>query len=526
MFYSHEILTSPRNGVSTIWLAATIGPKSTTRKIPRKVIQGVNIPKACGEDDCQITIPNDPAFELDFRLPDFDIDLEDGQDGQILSAYDDWGIEIDAEGNIISGFDEPELEPLPQLPIVADGMAEADPAYRAQMPGSDIHMDLGKGDIPSLSIRQNQVQRSREPQSSAISTLPIRQRPTHRRACTIRPDAETKVSKADFRLWATGYASVQDAIRKDASVSSTPTLARKNARYLLFGRGLMDVGTPTAVPGFVHPLSSLFAGSSLAKVLGVELQSLEIANSRKRRRLAAEAFSLEGEGGRRVRQRVDEGDHAGESMRNQAQMPFMVETEVELGREPGSALSDILSSVPWNRAMSAALGSSVPGSAKAGSSYVGRRVSASPLQGRGSAVQDLERLSESSVALGLGETMPIAADLDTAADLGEEIPGRELIQEANDREDNNFMDFLERMAKEKGRVRGVGGSTERGLLWVEFDDLFQPQDRKKPIVTQAFYNVLSLATRNLIALEQDGEDIMPFGTIRVGVLIVETGASD
>ncbi|KAJ5110048.1 hypothetical protein N7532_002693 [Penicillium argentinense] len=47
MFYSHEILTSPKHGVATVWLAATLGPKSATRKINRKAILDVNVPGAC-----------------------------------------------------------------------------------------------------------------------------------------------------------------------------------------------------------------------------------------------------------------------------------------------------------------------------------------------------------------------------------------------------------------------------------------------------------------------------------------------
>ncbi|KAF4124476.1 N terminus of Rad21 / Rec8 like protein [Geosmithia morbida] len=46
MFYSHEILTNAQHGVATVWLVATVG-KTGPRKINRKVIQGVNVPKAC-----------------------------------------------------------------------------------------------------------------------------------------------------------------------------------------------------------------------------------------------------------------------------------------------------------------------------------------------------------------------------------------------------------------------------------------------------------------------------------------------
>jgi meiotic recombination protein REC8 len=64
MFYSHEILTSRKYGVATIWsvdsvasrgpqltnsrLVATLGQTSTLKKVGKKAIQDVNVPKACG----------------------------------------------------------------------------------------------------------------------------------------------------------------------------------------------------------------------------------------------------------------------------------------------------------------------------------------------------------------------------------------------------------------------------------------------------------------------------------------------
>ncbi|KAM0477403.1 hypothetical protein ACHAP7_006531 [Fusarium lateritium] len=46
MFYSHEILSNPKYGVATIWLAATVG-KSNPKWMARNKIQAVNVPKAC-----------------------------------------------------------------------------------------------------------------------------------------------------------------------------------------------------------------------------------------------------------------------------------------------------------------------------------------------------------------------------------------------------------------------------------------------------------------------------------------------
>ncbi|KAE8442356.1 hypothetical protein EG329_003427 [Mollisiaceae sp. DMI_Dod_QoI] len=47
MFYSHEILTSRKYGVATVWLVATLGAKSSTKKVTRKAILGVDLKKAC-----------------------------------------------------------------------------------------------------------------------------------------------------------------------------------------------------------------------------------------------------------------------------------------------------------------------------------------------------------------------------------------------------------------------------------------------------------------------------------------------
>ncbi|TQV92129.1 Rad21/Rec8 like protein [Cordyceps javanica] len=48
MFYSNQILTSTQYGVSTIWLVATVG-KSHQRRVTKKAIQDVNVPRACGK---------------------------------------------------------------------------------------------------------------------------------------------------------------------------------------------------------------------------------------------------------------------------------------------------------------------------------------------------------------------------------------------------------------------------------------------------------------------------------------------
>ncbi|KAK4550788.1 hypothetical protein LTR36_000368 [Oleoguttula mirabilis] len=47
MFYSHEVLTSRKYGVATVWLVATLGSKSTLKRVSRKAILDVDVQKAC-----------------------------------------------------------------------------------------------------------------------------------------------------------------------------------------------------------------------------------------------------------------------------------------------------------------------------------------------------------------------------------------------------------------------------------------------------------------------------------------------
>ncbi|ROW10109.1 hypothetical protein VMCG_01811 [Cytospora schulzeri] len=56
MFYSHEILASPQYGVATVWLFAN------NRKLNRKAIEGVNVPRAC------TTIEKPPGAPIALRL--------------------------------------------------------------------------------------------------------------------------------------------------------------------------------------------------------------------------------------------------------------------------------------------------------------------------------------------------------------------------------------------------------------------------------------------------------------------------
>ncbi|KAH6618684.1 hypothetical protein C7974DRAFT_436078 [Boeremia exigua] len=61
MFYSHEVLTNRKYGVATVWLVATLGSKSSLKRITRKQMLDVDVAKACR------TIV-DPAAPMALRL--------------------------------------------------------------------------------------------------------------------------------------------------------------------------------------------------------------------------------------------------------------------------------------------------------------------------------------------------------------------------------------------------------------------------------------------------------------------------
>ncbi|RIA99009.1 Rec8 like protein [Glomus cerebriforme] len=56
MFYSKEILTHKKGEFGIIWLAATLGSRSSLRKLSKKEVNSVNLVKACD----YVTTPPEP----------------------------------------------------------------------------------------------------------------------------------------------------------------------------------------------------------------------------------------------------------------------------------------------------------------------------------------------------------------------------------------------------------------------------------------------------------------------------------
>ncbi|KAK3363365.1 putative sister chromatid cohesion protein [Lasiosphaeria hispida] len=461
-------------------------------------------------------------------------------DGQMMPveegngmAIDDWGIEIDADGNVMSIDDESDL---PQLPPLAGAgqdaggvqQGERNPFFHDQ---DEAIMNMDEPILPDADAfaprQQDQGQMEGNgfievEMSSDQVAMPARRQEQRRRAL-LAPDRETKVTRNEMRSWGNDYLDnvERERARKSRRVV-TVTDTRNNAYTLVFGRGLGDIGFPTGIPGVVNPLADLFAGDKLrAGLLGEDAE--EVAEApRGRRRSAFEALELEEDDNeRRVRPRLDnDSSQAGQGQGRVAGDEFLplLNEEVEVGREAGLLLDDnIPSDVPWNRPSSQIPSSSVKGGKHGQVS--GRQISASPLHGRGSQLQAIER-SSGQPHFGsddFGSAKSAAHTFSDPLEEGFQPQGEartsQMMHNALGREGSNFLNYMERVAEEKGEVREDDGDRQ----WVKFDELFEQPDQKRDIVARAFYHVLSLATKNAIKVEQEGQNTRPFGTIHIGV---------
>ncbi|KAL2198525.1 hypothetical protein P885DRAFT_67700 [Corynascus similis CBS 632.67] len=498
-----------------------------------------------------------------------------------LQALDDWGIEIDAEGNIMPAAEESQLPRLSQLEQQEDVEAIHQDEFIRFDDQGDVIMS-GNGSIfhsdPPLPVRQErqnehaqeqQGLQAQEEQGVAIvdevssGQAPVRVQRKRRRP-VYAPDDQTKITRQELKAWSTNYLSTAEQARQPR-LSVTPAEARKNAFNLVFGRGIAGVGFVTGVPGLTHPLASCFAGEGLqARLLSIVIDQPDgedIEVPRGRRRSALEALGPEpNDAERRVRRRLNDNEEQ-DSQYAQPQLPRHGDDAlllpgddelppVEIGRRAGSVLPDIPSDVPWNRPSSQIPSSSVKG-AGAGSRPGSRQVSASPLQGRGSLVlpisgPEIERFSDKydgttatqqqlldsdgfgprnsgpagSSTGGDGSHHPISL-YDSMAG-GYQSGASQQIRAALDREGRNFLGYVEAAARNKGSPddNNSGGGSSGKKRWVEFEALFETEDRKRAVVAQAFYHILSLATKNVIDVKQDCQGgHIPFGTIRLGVKV-------
>lgn len=341
---------------------------------------------------------------------------------------------------------------------------------------------------------------------------------------------------ADFKDWQEYYAANMVAKTNEKIALRVRNNAKANADAFLWGNGIGGIGRilGSVENGATHPLA-IFCGDALR-----ELMTGEPIVSPKRKRRDSVASTVEAEGDIRKRAHGDDSDPQLARGDDGVGMPVFGEDDAmplddptaEIGREAMSPLAEHQSSaMPWNISTSLnsfrAGSSSLPrgrtqirGSSVMGKPGPGSRVSAqSPLVGRGRLLSDFEDVagSPSPPERGReiytsGDAMALVGDDEfdmygPGAAVDTQTAGNtQWLAEALETESYNFLEFVKNTATEieiDEVMRHPGDKT-----WVGFEKMFPTgRSTNKVVAAQAFYHVLSLATKNLLGVNQEGGDV-------------------
>ncbi|OAA61661.1 rad21 rec8 n terminal domain containing protein [Niveomyces insectorum RCEF 264] len=317
-------------------------------------------------------------------------------------------------------------------------------------------------------------------------------------------DEITQIPLREYYSCVTDYAPNMERAAERKERASTLRRANDTARNRqaaydsTFGRGLFGVADVLQTHQSDHPLVQMFSGDALAETfLGDALSRA------KKRKLAAAPPDTPV--GRRIHGGVDGFDD---------------EQDIEMGRQPASALSDN-PSLAWNNRHSSALpGSSVQGSVQrsVGGGGNGGGIGVMSSASRHSSPNFFERHSDMDDGLDLSMPLPSDAvnpfpsplrdlamgsadaprqgggggdDDDKQSKLGEEMQNA-----------SAFLERVQKQAADEGLAR-PGFAMHR---WVEFGDVVAPFRTCRPAVVGAFMSLLSLATQRQLCIQKDASE--------------------
>ncbi|TQN65897.1 Meiotic recombination protein rec8 [Colletotrichum shisoi] len=503
-----------------------------------------------GREKSVLNLDISQSFDgLDYRLPspfanssakktqlprtreDMEINMDTGAFGALDESDNFGGVELDIDENGAIILDDNELE-LPYLGAI--GMADAgvpfqhEHAQNEQAIPRDAEGDVlmtGSGPIVLPGDPVSPVTESPDNGQGKQATAASKKR---RRVLKLDNEGTT-ISRSVLRDWQEQY--VENAERATSKPKGvTQAQAQSNAYFFTFGQGIGGVGRSTGIPGTNFPLADIFAGNGLRNIIygppTEAEQELQTPSPKGRRRRANEAFDEMGYASetRNVRPRVDETPQQGRSVDDVEDYGVLGdETMPEMGMEAAQPMDDHHSSsmMPWNRTPSIGRASSVIGH----SAQRHEQASQKPaIPGRSSIA--LFELHDAQGSY-LGATpigMPGSRDLGSGS---LKSPGNGVNAQDMDENDSHWMrstldtasvEFLkwtEEEVKKAGQVKE--GDSNENRRWVGFEDLVDPAKQNHVVATQAFYHILSLATKNAICVEQRVENMQPFGPIRVGL---------
>lgn len=480
----------------------------------------------------RININMDPVFEAEPRIQE---DFEHGED---------LGIVFDAQGNLVEEFQEPELPALPVsgAPATQLGgdylMTGAIPIPGENPFGDDNMLIMSESMLPNAEPFPKRPTKKRSYSSTTPGTESTESEQAsapakrgRRRKITSMLDRSDRISAGEFRNWSENYVENMDAIRKKLGVT-TLTQARKNAIRLLFDNGICGVGISSQFAGLTHPLAEDFAGTSLkARLQGLlpgEEEDDEVAR-RGVRRTSAEAFEGENEDERRVKQKTDMDAEFARGADDFGDFMMGDETAPELGMEaPAVEEHHSSSMMPWSQPASVAPGSALRG---LGSAQKGMIVP-SPLLGRGSAVKSIERYSDVPGPAHGSDDFVALHSQDSSIDFEGELGPLDFTRGEDTQTTSAGLDFASQdflgYATAQARSKGITHPNDNeNRRWINFEELANPAIHTKSVAAQAFLHVLSLTTKNTMAVKQEGiENMEPFGTINIGLIISEGDEAD
>lgn len=472
-------------------------------------------------------------------LPQTHDNMDINMNTNLFGALDDFdnfgGVElvIDENGAVI--LDEDEL----QLPVLGGlDLAEAEvpgqPEYNQNKqpvvhgPEGDVPM-LGSDPLLLFDDDASHLPKSADQIQSNQAAAPSRKR--RRRGFNL-DDESTTLSRSVLKSWQEQYVDNAETATKRRK-PTTAAQARNNAYFFILGQGIGGAGCHRGVSGVNYPLARFFSGDALRDlVFGLpceEGQDAPTPSPKGRRRRAADAFDEAGNEGddRNVRVRVYETPQQGRSMDEEADFAMMLgdESMPEMGMEAAEPMDEHMSSslMPWNRTPSIGRGSSVIGHSAQRHEQGSRQKSASV---RGSSIPPFEPLNDLQ-RKDLGE---IHSDMIESHILGPEgLQSAGFVADAQEEDENEsewtrsnlesasreFLLWTEEEAKTIGQVKE--GDRNENRRWVDFDSLVEPTKQNHVVAAQAFYHILSLATKNAISVEQEVEEMQAFGSIRIGV---------
>ncbi|KAI1007849.1 hypothetical protein K3495_g384 [Podosphaera aphanis] len=303
--------------------------------------------------------------------------------------------------------------------------------------------------------------------------------------------------------------------------------SRKNAIHYVFGTGINFIGESIASSMPHNPLTEFHGAALMARITGKSLTAQLIGRKRQASREIRDF-----EPNKRIRSHEPQpGPEPGPEPFNmifEDENPSILaeqniqtnrsDKSVELGREVDSALKDSSAILPWNQS------TSIFSHQKSSVRHPGSRfISASPLLGYGSAISGNNKVIDEMVtyeeglnyiddpATGTGDLIgntgviaqinenddfelfgPAAAvDTQTAST-------SQWVHETLHKESENFLGFVQNAIS----IKAANGSDSIRAKSLTFLELFDPRKNSRIVAAQAFYHVLSLATKQHLWVDQ------------------------